>query len=151
MGEGPGVKATGSSDNTKPLNAQTSPIGRMEIAISTLLRVGVIASLLTILLGLGAMFAHHPDYLKSSADLKRLTAPGAAFPHSLAEIAGGLKTYRGQSIVAVGLLMLIATPIFRVAVSILAFALQRDWTYAIITFVVLAVLLFSFFLGKAGS
>jgi uncharacterized membrane protein len=124
--------------------------GKTEIIISNLLRAGVMLSLLTIFVGVVVMFAHHPDYLRSSADLKRLTTPGTAVPTTLAEIAQGLIALRGQAIVALGLLILIATPIFRVAVSISAFAIERDWTYMLITTTVLLVLLLSFFLGKAG-
>ena len=49
---------------------------------------------------------------------------------------------------ALGLLLLIATPILRVAVSLLGFALQRDRAYTMISAVVLLVLLISFLLGK---
>jgi len=51
-------------------------------------------------------------------------------------------------VVCVGLLMLIATPILRVAVSIVVFVVQRDWVLVGVTAFVLAVLLASFFLGK---
>ena len=44
--------------------------------------------------------------------------------------------------------MLIATPVTRVAFSILAFALQRDRIYMIITLIVLATLLFSIAGGR---
>jgi uncharacterized membrane protein len=50
-----------------------------------------------------------------------------------------------------GLLLLIATPVLRVAVSVLAFVYQRDRTFVIITSVVLTLLLASFVLGKAGG
>ncbi len=40
-----------------------------------------------------------------------------------------------------GLLMLIATPLARVAFSVAAFALQRDRTYVVVTLFVLAVVL----------
>ena len=134
---------------SSPASKQTA-VGRTEIIISTLLRTGVVLSLLTIVAGVVLMFVHHPEYLRSSADLTRLTAPGAAFPQSLAEVASGLRDFRGQSIVVVGLLMLIATPIFRVAVSVLVFAVERDWIYVLITAAALFVLLLSFWLGKAG-
>jgi uncharacterized membrane protein len=42
-----------------------------------------------------------------------------------------------------GLLLLIATPIARVAFSIFAFTLQRDRIYVIITLIVFAVLIYS--------
>jgi uncharacterized membrane protein len=50
---------------------------------------------------------------------------------------------RSAALIQLGLLVLIAVPIARVAVSILAFALQRDWLYVGVTVVVLIILLFS--------
>jgi len=44
-------------------------------------------------------------------------------------------------------MLLIATPVARVAVSVVVFLLQRDWIFVGITLVVLAVLLLSFWLG----
>ena len=44
-----------------------------------------------------------------------------------------------------GLLLLIATPIARVALSLIAFARQRDRMYVCITTLVLGLLLFSLF------
>jgi uncharacterized membrane protein len=126
------------------------PVGRFELLISDILRIGVTVSLVTILIGLGLMFVHHPDYLRSSADLARLTHPGAALPHSLREVLEGVRTWRGQAVVALGLILLILTPILRVAVSILAFGLERDRVFVAITGAVLAVLLIAFFLGKIG-
>jgi uncharacterized membrane protein len=41
------------------------------------------------------------------------------------------------------LLLLILTPVARVAFSVAAFALERDWTYVAITLIVLAVLIYS--------
>jgi uncharacterized membrane protein len=112
---------------------------------------GVAISMAAVLLGLLLMFVRHPDYLQSAADSQRLTAPGAAFPHTLADVAGGVLAGRGQAVATLGLLLLIATPILRVAVSLLGFALQRDRTYTLVSAVVLLVLLISFLLGKATS
>jgi uncharacterized membrane protein len=46
-----------------------------------------------------------------------------------------------------GVLLLIATPIARVVFSIIAFALQRDRTYILVTLIVLGVLSYSLFGG----
>jgi len=123
---------------------------RIELLISWLLLGGVAISMTTVLLGLLLMFVHHPDYLQSAADLERLTAPGAAVPNTLGDVGRGILAGRGQAVVALGLLLLIATPILRVAVSLLGFALQRDRAYSVISAVVLVVLLVSFLLGKAS-
>jgi uncharacterized membrane protein len=53
--------------------------------------------------------------------------------------------------VLLGLLMLIATPVMRVAASIFAFVYEHDYVYVTITAIVLALLLLSFVLGKAGG
>jgi uncharacterized membrane protein len=132
------------------MHKNENTITKTELIISNLLRTGVVLSLLTVFVGVILMFAHHPDYLRSGTGLKRLTTPGAAFPTTVAELGRGLAAFQGRAVVALGLLFLIATPIFRVAVSIVAFAIERDRTYVAITTVVLAVLLLSFFLGKAG-
>ncbi len=126
------------------------PVRRFELIVSGILRGGVVASLALVLAGVVLMFVHHPQYLRSSADLHRLTHPGVAFPHTLAEVGRGLKVGQGHAVVAVGLILLILTPILRVAVSILAFAVQRDRPFVVITSLVLAILITSFLLGKAG-
>jgi uncharacterized membrane protein len=121
---------------------------RVEILISWILRGGVIVSMATVLVGLGLMFTHHPDYFRSTADLQRLTSPGAAFPHTPAEVLRGVATGRGQAIVTLGLLLLIATPILRVAISLVGFVLERDRVYALISAAVLIFLMIAFLLGK---
>ena len=47
----------------------------------------------------------------------------------------------------VGVLLLVATPVLRVTVSVVGFALERDRRFVIITALVLAVLLGSFAIG----
>jgi uncharacterized membrane protein len=67
-------------------------------------------------------------------------------PQELRSVAGILKGVAGlhpRSIIQLGLLLLIATPITRVAFSVLAFFARRDRTYVTITLVVLVVLLCS--------
>ena len=51
--------------------------------------------------------------------------------------------WRGRGLIQLGLLILLATPVARVAFSVIAFLLQRDRLYVAITLVVLAVLLYS--------
>ncbi|MGD9634012.1 MAG: DUF1634 domain-containing protein, partial [Pirellulales bacterium] len=77
--------------------------------------------------------------------------PGAAFPRTLSEVAAGAAAFRGQAIIVAGLLILIATPVVRVAISVLVFLEQRDYTFALITATVLTILIISFALGRAGG
>ncbi len=118
--------------------------------ISNVLRVGVLTSLATILLGTVIAFAHHPEYITSPRELLHLTRPSDAVPHTMRAVLTGLANLRGQAIVVLGLLMLIATPVVRVAVSILLFLEEGDLTYVAITSTVLALLVLSFLIGGAG-
>ncbi|HTC80047.1 MAG TPA: DUF1634 domain-containing protein [Acidimicrobiia bacterium] len=130
---------------------QDQRVRKVELAISALLRVGVLTSLLVVLIGTVVTFAHHPHYLSSRHDLVHLTRPGAEFPHSVPTVVRGLQHSQGRAIVMAGILLLIATPVLRVAVSVLAFVYQRDRTFVVITSVVLALLLTSFLLGRGGG
>ncbi|MDQ1517080.1 MAG: hypothetical protein QOE80_2910 [Actinomycetota bacterium] len=126
-------------------------VRRVELAISSLLRIGVLTSLLVVLAGTVVTFVHHPHYLSSRHDLVPLTKPGAEFPHTVPSVIRGLEHSQGRAIVMAGLLLLIATPVLRVAISVLAFVYQRDRTFVVITTVVLALLLTSFVLGRGGG
>lgn len=122
----------------------------MESGIAGVLRAGVAASFVLIVAGTVVSFIHHPDYLRSLVALERLTRPGIA-PHSLAQVAAGLAAGRGQAIVALGLLLLLATPVVRVALSLALFLRDGDRTFAGLTIVVLALLFVSLALGRAGG
>jgi uncharacterized membrane protein len=129
---------------------QQRKVYRAELLISTLLRLGVIISFCVIVLGLFVSFLRHSDdYLHSTSSYQSLTAKTAVFPHTIASVIAGATHLRGQAIVMLGLLLLIATPVMRVAASILVFWHERDATYAVITSVVLTLLLLSFLLGRA--
>jgi uncharacterized membrane protein len=123
-------------------------VHQTEMILGTLLRAGVVLSLAIVILGTVISFSHHPDYASSPSELGRLTQPGAAFPRNLHQVVAGVKRLEGRSVVVVGLMLLIATPVMRVAVSILIFVHQRDWIFTAITSVVLMLLLLSFVLGR---
>ncbi len=129
--------------------SEAAQVGKVEVLISNLLRIGVLTSLTVVVAGTVVSFVHHPDYISSPPLLARLTRPGAAFPHTLAEVAAGVALLRGQAIVVVGLILLVATPVARVAVSIFAFARQGDRAFVAITTTVLVLLLLSFILGRS--
>lgn len=118
-----------------------------ELLISSLLRYGVMASLVLVLGGLGLTFFHHPDYFSSVEALQRLTAQGNK-PHQLSDVMAGVMATRGQAIAMVGLLVMVAIPVARVAVSLLIFRQQRDRVFVGVTSVVLVLLVLSFLLGR---
>jgi uncharacterized membrane protein len=119
-----------------------------ELLISDLLRYGVLASLTLVTLGTLVTFLRHPDYLVSAEALQRLTAPHPV-PHGLSDVVAGAMAARGQSFVMSGLLVMMAVPVMRVALSLLIFRQQRDTRYVLITAAVLGLLLLSYFLGAA--
>jgi uncharacterized membrane protein len=121
-----------------------------EDAISRVLRVGVTASLALISAGTVLSFLREGGYGSGRAEVARLSGAGGAFPRSLPWLVAGVIHADGQAVIVLGLLLLIATPVVRVAVSAAAFARQRDRTYVAITLAVLALLAASFALGSAG-
>jgi uncharacterized membrane protein len=115
------------------------------------LRAGVLLSLAAIVAGVVLTFAQNPSYLHSAGSYRHLTSRRAPIPHSINTVIDGVSRFRGEAVVAFGLLILLATPVLRVAISIVLFLTRRDATYAAITSAVLAVLIASFLLGKAGQ
>ena len=112
---------------------------RVELTIATLLRVGL--AIATVLVVVGAVIflknygGDAPDYHIFHGE-----------PPDLRGIPGILdraSDWRGRGIIQLGALVLLATPVARVAFSIVAFARQHDRLYVTITCIVLAVLLYS--------
>jgi len=117
---------------------------QMDIIIGVILRTGVIISALVVLLG-GVIYLHHFAYNKP------LYRVFLGEPSDLRHITGIIRdamAFKGRGIIQFGLLLLIATPVVRVAFSIVAFALQRDRLYVMVTLIVLGILLFSLIGGR---
>ena len=112
---------------------------RLEAIIGNLLRAGVvIAATITSIGGViylghsGESLAHYRVFQGEPADLRHVKGV-------LRDASSG----DGLGIMQLGLLLLIATPVARVAFSLAAFAVQRDRLYVVVTLVVLGVLTFS--------
>ncbi|MDA8410748.1 MAG: DUF1634 domain-containing protein [Treponema sp.] len=113
--------------------------------VSIVLRTGVIVSAGVIVVGLILLA------FNGLAGMTGGIATAMNFPHTFGAVLSGVVKLDPVSVITLGLLLMIITPVTRVAVSIIAFAMERDWRYVGITTVVLIVLLVSFALGKAGS
>ncbi|GCE26314.1 membrane protein [Dictyobacter alpinus] len=109
------------------------------VVIGWVLQIGVLVSAVIIVLGVGLYFLHPSGQA------------GIQIPHTLIQIFQGVLAFQPEAIIALGLIVLIATPVVRVAISILGFALEHDRTFALISLLVLLILLVSFFLGKGGA
>lgn len=129
---------------------RTSRGRRMELAISTVLRVGVLISVTVIATGLALMFAHHGAWLaiRGSVSYKRVTAT-TLFPHSFGGLVRSLGRGQGRGVVVLGVLLLILTPVLRVAVGVLSFLYEKDAPMTLVTLYVLVVLVGSFFVAGA--
>ena len=73
------------------------------------------------------------------------------YPDSIPTLWFGLTHGDPLAIIALGLILLLATPVLRVAVSVVAFAVIRDFLYVAITLLVLFILISSFLLGLGGG
>jgi uncharacterized membrane protein len=74
--------------------------------------------------------------------------PTTIDPADFSALPERLRALQPLAITQLGLLVLIATPVVRVAFSVAGFALERDRLYVAITLAVLAVLLGSLFLSR---
>lgn len=123
-----------------------------ELVVSALLRYGVLISLALVVCGVVLMFATGSTGYGQGLDLQGLVGAegmaGAAWPRTIGGVVAGAVAGRPYALMLLGLLLLIATPVLRVVVSIVLFFVERDYTYVAITLFVLGVLVLSFLLGS---
>lgn len=131
-------------------DAANAPVGRwsdheVEQLIGRLLQVGVLVAAAVVLLG-GVMLLLQ----QGRNPVEFSTFSTAASPlQGLVGIFRGAIALDPMAIVQLGLVLLIATPVMRVALTLVAFALQRDRLYVLLTAVVLALLLYGLVWGRA--
>ena len=112
---------------------------RLELIISVLLRTGVIIAAMVVLLGGICFLSRHgqeqPEY--------RVFHATPAIYRSVAGVIHAAGPSNCPAVIQLGLLLLILTPVARVAFSLVGFALERDRTYIALTSIVLAILIYS--------
>jgi uncharacterized membrane protein len=112
---------------------------KMEDIVGSLLRAGVSLSALVVVTGAIIYLLRHgqapADYHVFHGEPQELRSAGG--------IVRDAFTLKGQAIIQLGLLLLIATPVARVAFSVFGFAEEHDRMYVGFTLIVLAVLLYS--------
>lgn len=112
---------------------------KIEIIVGNLLRIGVSLSAFVVFCGGIVYLVRHgqspADYHVFRGEPSDLRSVSGIVRRTMEGYAGG--------IIQLGLLLLIATPVARVAFSIFGFLEERDRLYAIFTIVVLGILLFS--------
>lgn len=112
---------------------------QMRLALGIVLRGGVLLAASVVLLGGIVYLAHHastnPSYRQFEGEPRDL--------RSIPAVVAGAFEFHGRSVIQLGVLLLIATPIARVLFSLVEFALEKNWMYVVITGVVLALLGYS--------
>ncbi len=114
-----------------------------EIEIGNLLRAGVILSAAVVLLGGICYLAQHGRAFPGYHVFRGEPAAYSRLPG----IAKAMVQGNCLAVIQFGLLLLIATPIARVAFSLFAFVRLRDGAYVLITAIVLAILIYGLIAG----
>jgi uncharacterized membrane protein len=119
---------------------------RMEIILGNLLRAGVMLAAAVVFAGACIYLTRHAH---EAADYHVFRGEPSDF-RTISGVIKSVRNGRGRGLIQLGLLLLIATPIARVAFSIVGFALERDRMYVAFTVFVLAILLFSLLGSGSG-
>ncbi|MCY6488864.1 DUF1634 domain-containing protein [Leptolyngbya sp. GGD] len=130
------ARSNSSSDET----LDRSQEAKLELWISNLLRYGVqLSSLIVLVGGILYLIHHHAE----PVDYRVFQGEPVIYRSPSGVVQALLEGHR-RGIIQLGLLVLIATPILRVLLSLVTFLRWRDYTYAAITFLVLSGLIYSF-------
>lgn len=117
----------------------------MNLVIGNVLRYGTFLSAAVTLFG-AALLAASSATSESSSFLVYLPdqVPHIqGFDASFQTLYAGLVGFNSFAWIELGVILLIATPVSRVAISVFLFAAEKDRLYVVVTAVVLALLLFS--------
>ncbi len=111
----------------------------IERIMGNLLRTAVLVSAAVVLVGGIVYLSRHAG---EAPDYNVFRGEPASF-RTFTGIVQSVENARGRGIIQAGILLLIATPVARVALGVAAFALQRDRLYVTVSLIVLTVLLYS--------
>ncbi|MFJ1526270.1 DUF1634 domain-containing protein [Lactiplantibacillus plantarum] len=125
-------------DKQKTTKAQEMHV--VEMMIGYILRIGVIVSAIVIIIGMLLMLIQGNGGYANGME-----------PHTVADILAGIVALKPYAVIMLGLFLLILTPTLRVAVSIYAFAVEKDHLYVWITTIVLIILIVASVIGYLGN
>ncbi|AFY41904.1 DUF1634 domain-containing protein [Nostoc sp. PCC 7107] len=130
---------TGINLTASHIVSKTPSEQQLEYILSNLLKYGVLIASSVVLLGGILYLIHHGS---EPATYQVFHSEPSEFRSPKGVIKAVLSGSR-RGIIQLGLLLLIATPILRVIISLLAFILKRELTYIVVTLLVLASLTYS--------
>jgi len=112
---------------------------RLEIIIGQLLRTGVLLAAAIVFIG-GTLYLVQQKAVPVNY---KTFAAGGPEVRTLPGIVRSALHLESAGLIQLGLLMLIATPVSRVVLAVVGFALERDRTYTIVSLIVLIILVLS--------
>lgn len=112
-------------------------------SVGNLLRLGVTISVATSLFGFVKLFI---EGFTMPKDYSSLEVPEGTIWQSF---FNSLKNFEGIGIIQLGILILILTPLVRIIFALVGYIKERDYTYVIVSLIVLAIMLVSFLMGFA--
>lgn len=112
----------------------------MNLVISNLLKYGVVISAILVAFGVLVLFLKTPQSFPTT--VAQLVASNYGKPTlNLSQLLGEVASANPIFVIQLGLIVLLATPVARVAASVIMFAAEKDRLYVVITLFVLVVLL----------
>ena len=112
---------------------------RLETIIGRLLQAGVLLAAAMVTIG-GVSIS--PSIMPTASTIA-LSSAGGPDTRTFAGIVRSAAHFESLGIIQFGLLLLIATPVARVALAMVGFALERDRLYTVVSVIVLVILLAS--------
>lgn len=114
-------------------------------SVGNLLRLGVILSVITSLIGFVKLFIEGFQMPRKYKLLDMGTSSEKVWSHFWETLCKG----EGMAIIQLGILMLIFTPLMRIIFALIGYLKEKDYVYVIISSIVLAIMAISFFTGYA--
>ncbi|WP_188596053.1 DUF1634 domain-containing protein [Thermocladium modestius] len=121
----------------------------MDSVIGTTLRIGVIISIVLISAGVAIMLARGEGLGYSINEISSMRSPVNSSVIPVLSAVGHAASLDGLSLIVLGLVVLIATPVLRVLLGIASFVMEKDWLYAVITIIVFIDLMIAIFIIPA--
>ncbi len=121
----------------------------LETATALVLRIGIVLCVLLVLIGIALIFINSGRGNYSLAQIMSVNSAVNSSNFSFGNIISGLFSLDGLSFVFMGIIVLIATPIARVILSICIFFFEKNWLYTAITLIVLINLMVAIFVVPA--
>jgi uncharacterized membrane protein len=111
---------------------------------------GGVGSAAVLVVGLLLLISAGGDSATLAEQLRRPTAIGVA-PPGLGEILVAAAHGQATAVVMLGIVLLIATPVIRVIVSVIHFVRQRDQEFTTIGAIVLILLVIGFLVARSSA